>query len=325
MKKFISLLTTLITVITLTPLSHAKEFKDIPASHLAHVAINYLSDAGILKGYADGTFQPDKLVNRVEALKVILEEATTKLSEDTSGAAFKDTDPAQWYGKYLATAKGLGIVNGNPDGTFAPSSQVKRAAFMKMLLETNHFKKDKWGDQDYYKDVPKTAWYAPYMNYAGKSGLILPDVKGDLKPDQELTRAEVAEILYVMRVILHGRDNQFLLGQSEAEMTQIEIFVGAKNVAAAKRASELAVDMTQQALKNVPTNTIVLGAAKLAKAYGLVVDAFIAGIQKKMEDAKTLANQAIVKADEAIVANKDITSIAQHIKDRAKEILGQLK
>lgn len=324
MKKIFSTLTALTILMTMTPIVYAKEFPDIQKTHLNFIAINYLSNEGILKGYEDGTFKPDKLVNRVEALKVILEEATVKLGEDTSGANFKDTDPTQWYGKYLATAKVLGIVNGNPDGTFTPNANVKRAAFLKMLLETNHFKKDQWAGSQMFSDVGKDEWYAAYMNYAGKSGLIVPDAKNNLYPDRELSRAEVAEILYLMRIILRGKDIQFLLSQSEAQMGQIELYVGAKNVAAAKRAAELAVDMTQQALRLQPANNVVLGAAKLARAYQYLVDAFIAGILKKPEDAKSLANQAIAKADEAIAANKDITSIAEHIKERAKEILGQL-
>jgi|CXWL01.1.fsa_nt_gi hypothetical protein len=303
----------------------AKEFSDVPKNHLNHVAINYLSDAGIISGNPDGTFQPEKFVNRVESLKLILAEAATKLNEDTTEATFKDTDPKQWYGKFLSTAKVLGIVSGNPDGTFDPNGRVKRAAFMKMILETNRFKKDKWAEQDLYKDVSKDQWFAAYMNYAGKSGLLMSDANGNLKPSAELTRGEVAEIIYLMRIILKGKDNQFLISQAEAQMGQIELFIGGKNVPAAKRASELANDLAQQALKNKPEDKVILGAAKVAKAYQLVIDAFIAGIQKNKDLARDFATKAKLKADEAVAANKDVSTIAKHIKERADEILGQLK
>ena len=92
----------------------------------------------------------------------------------------------------------------------------------------------------------------------------------------------------------------------------------------AKRASELAVDLTQQAYKNMPENNVVVGAAKLARAYDMLVDSFILGIQKKNVEAADMANQAIAKATEAWNANNATQPIAKHIKDRAREILAQV-
>lgn len=222
------------------------------------------------------------------------------------------------------TAKSLGIVNGNPDGTFGPEATVKKAAFLKMLLETNKFKKEKWEEQSLAKDVPKDAWFTPYMNYGIKAGLTVPDGNGNVFPNKDLTRAEVAEMIYLLRIILKGTDTQFLVTQAERQMAQIEIFIGSKSVGLAKRASELSVDLTQQALKNKPDDKVVLGAAKIAKAYDLLVDAFIAGIKKDTTKAKELANLSKQKAGEAYDANPETQPIAKHIKERNDEILAQL-
>jgi hypothetical protein len=40
--------------------------KDVPESHWAYKAINFLVENGILKGYVDGTFKPDQKVSRAE-------------------------------------------------------------------------------------------------------------------------------------------------------------------------------------------------------------------------------------------------------------------
>lgn len=305
--------------------AHAMDFADVPNTHSNYVAIKHLSSTGVLKGYQDGTFKPDKIVNRAEALKIILEGAGVSMEGVADVSPFTDVPSDQWFAPYVTQAKNLQIVSGNPDGSFAPSSTVKRAAFLKMLLETNKFKKEKWENQQFYNDVGQKEWYNPYMNYAGKSGLLLADQKNNLFPDKELSRSEVAEIMYLMQVILNGRDTQFLLTQSELQMAQIETYIGGKNIPLAKRSSELAYDFTQQALKNMPDNNIVLGAAKLGKAYQLLVDAFIAGIQKNGTEAKSLAEQAKLKATEGWEANNDIQAIAKHIKVRADEILAQLQ
>jgi hypothetical protein len=107
-------------------------------------------------------------------------------------------------------------------------------------------------------------------------------------------------------------------------MAQIEIFIGAGQPLFAKRASELGVDMTQQAYKNLPDNNIVIGAAKLARSYDFLMNAFIMAIQKRNDEAKDWANQAIAKATEAWESNNDLQEVAKHIKSRANEIITQI-
>lgn len=306
-------------------ITFAATFSDIAKSHANVVAIDHLSETGLIKGYADGTFGPDKIVNRAEALKLILEIAGVTAEEKGEAPPFSDVSNDAWYSPYVFQAKKLGIISGNPDGTFAPSTNVKRAAFMKMLLETNRFKKEKWTGSQMYSDVGKDEWYAAYMNYAGKAGLIIPDSKNNLFPDKDISRGEVAEILYLMKIILNGKNTQFLVSQAEMQMAQIEIYIGEKKIPNAKRTAELANDMSQQALKNRPDDKIVLAAAKIAKSYQLLVEAFIAGIQNQDQKAQELAELAKVKATEGWEANNDIQPIAKHIKTRADEIIAQLK
>lgn len=299
-------------------------FTDVPSAHQNYVAIKYLNSVGILKGYEDNTFRPEQKVNRAEALKIILTGTGISVPEETEASTFTDVSTTDWFAKYVSKAKELGIVSGNPDGTFAPARTVARSEFIKMLLMSNGFKTENWAGQELFSDVPKDAWFNPYMNYAGQAGLVVKDEQNNIYPSQELTRAEVAEILYLMTVIRKGGDTQFLLNQAESEMAQIEIFIGATQPLFAKRASELSVDMTQQAYKNLPDNNIVIGAAKLARAYDFLMNAFIMAIQKKNDEARDWANQAITKATEAWEANNALQEIAKHIKDRANEIIAQL-
>lgn len=299
-------------------------FSDVPNTNDNYLAVNYLSEQGIVKGYEDGTFKPDQPVNRAEALKIILEGNGLVVAESVEESSFTDVQVSEWYTRYIEKAKELGIVNGNPDGTFAPGRDVARAEFLKMLLNTNGFKTEKWEGTQIFADVPQDAWFTPFMNYAGQSGIISKDAQGNLNPGEALTRGEVAEILYLLTVILKKNDTQFLVSQAEAQMSQIDVYVGASNPNAAKRASELSVDMTQQAYKNLPEDTTVLGAAKLARAYDFVVNAYVEGIQKNYTESKDWADQAIAKATEAWEADNENQEIAKHIKDRANEIIAQI-
>lgn len=299
-------------------------FSDVPNTHDNYVAINYIREEGIAKGYEDGTFKPENILNRAEAMKFVLESIKASLPETATEVSFSDVSLNDWFIKYLVRARELGIVSGNPDGTFAPGRQVTKAEFIKMLLNANGFKTEKWAGQNLYPDVPGDSWYSPYMNYAGQAGIVSKDSNGKLNPAQPMSRGEVAQSVYLLKVILNGSNTQFLLDQSEAQMSQIEVYIGASKPLIAKKASELAVDMTQQAYKNMATNNVVLGAAKLARAYDYVVNAYISALQKKYDEAYQWGQQAISKATEAWEANHDIQAIAKHIKDRAHEIIAQL-
>jgi len=299
-------------------------FSDVPQTHTNFVAVTYLNTSGIISGYEDGTFKPDQLINRAEALKIILEGSDTELAETVESSEFSDVDVADWFAKYVMGAKAIGIVGGNPDGTFAPGRNVNRAEFVKMILETNSFKKDKWEGVKMFPDIEEDAWFTAYMNYAGQAGLVEQDSNGNINPGEEIDRGEVAEIMYIMKIILNGANTQFLITQAENQMAQIDIFISENQPLAAKRAAELSVDMTQQAYKNLPEDVVVLGAAKLARAYDFLVNAYIAGIQQEYTEAQDWADKAISKATEAWEVNSDVQALARHIKERANEIVSQI-
>lgn len=307
-----------------TAYAQENRFSDVGEAHVNRVAIEHLAEVGVLNGYEDGTFQPNKVVNRAEALKVILSSSGINPPSELEETPFSDVSPDQWFAPFIVQAKNLGIVNGNPNGSFNPAASVQRVAFIKMLLETNRFKKEKWEGQKLFNDVPIDAWYTGYMNYAGKAGLLTPSAEGNLYPDKELTRGEVAEILYLMKLILNGKQTQFLVTQAEKHMVQVEKYIAANNVGAALRAAELSYDVTQQAHANVPENMEVLAAAKIGKGYKLLVEAYIAAAKGQNEQATNLLTQVDQTATEAWEADNTVQQIARHLKDRAEEIRVQL-
>lgn len=323
MKKILSIITTTLVVASAS-IPTAFAFSDVPNTHENYVSIEYLSQKGIVSGYEDGTFKPESLVNRAEALKIILQGSGIQLDEIPEQIPFSDVTAQDWFTQYIMTAKGLGIVDGNPDGTFAPGRDVARAEFLKMLLNSNNFKAEKWEGVQIFPDVPADAWFVAYMNYAGQAGIVSEDTQGNLRPGEALSRGEVAEIIYLLHVILSGSNTQFLITEAEKQMAQIDIYVNNNDPLAAKRASELSVDMTQQAYRNMPEDNNVLGAAKIARAYDFVINAYIAALQDNYDAARDWADQAVAKATEAWEVNNSLQPIAKHIKDRAGEVVAQI-
>jgi hypothetical protein len=169
-------------------------FSDVDSTNEHYQAIRRLKEKGIIQGYPDGSFRPDNVVSRVEALKFIFEGIEEENLED-GDLTFSDTENGQWYGKYLNTAYNLGIVEGYPDGSFRPTNTVNRVEFLKMLLEAMDEDLQDGILEDVYEDVPANEWFAPYVLFAKENELI--DVTDNqFRPSEGMTRGEVAELIY---------------------------------------------------------------------------------------------------------------------------------
>jgi murein DD-endopeptidase MepM/ murein hydrolase activator NlpD len=169
-------------------------FSDVNDSSGHLTAITFLKNHGVIGGYPDGTFKPQNVVSRVEALKFILGGANARI---ITGAKlpFTDAKSDAWYSDYVATGFSKNIIKGYPDSTFKPANTVSRAEFIKMLVVALELKIDLYVTRDPFKDVPKDAWYSLYAKYAKDKNLI--EVTGDrFRPDEGMTREDVSETLY---------------------------------------------------------------------------------------------------------------------------------
>ena len=87
----------------------------------------------IVQGYGD-VFRPNISINRVEALKVLLEAADFDIANEIT-SSFSDTVSGSWYMKYVNFAKDNGIVSGYGDGTFGPDNPITRAEVSKVIIK----------------------------------------------------------------------------------------------------------------------------------------------------------------------------------------------
>jgi len=111
-------------------------FPDVPADAWSAPYVTKGKELGIVEGYDDGNYKPDRAVNRVEALKMMLLGAGIDVSgADTSLIDFTDTDPAGWYVNYLAYAIANEIVSGYADNTFKPDNDVAREEIAKIAVK----------------------------------------------------------------------------------------------------------------------------------------------------------------------------------------------
>ncbi len=191
-----------------------EKFNDVDKGHTNYIAISALREQGIIGGYSDGNFRPNQNINRAEALKMITlatkvftEEDIENTEYENEEKPFTDTPLDKWYTKYLIPAKERKIINGHPDGRFAPEENVKLGEALKILFESySHFNLEDTLET-LYEDTPKNSWFSKYTSYGGSKGIINIYTSNTVNPGQELTRGYLAEIIY--RAMLHQEEYHF--------------------------------------------------------------------------------------------------------------------
>lgn len=206
MKNFISKIAILVLTITaITAESAANEplnpFTDVDAYHLYFEAVNYLAANDIVSGYEDGTFKPDKTLNRAEMLKILVEGQITlgtTMKEDVElygeTKCFNDIKTGEWYTKYVCHAKAQGWVQGYDNGKlFKPEQEVTFVEALKMTMKAF--------EVDY--DESTDPWYKGAVTAAGDLNYIPIDIDAfELK----LKRGQMADLLTRILKDKQGQD-----------------------------------------------------------------------------------------------------------------------
>jgi len=167
-------------------------FTDVPESHSNYEAITYLAENGVISGYPDGTFKPEEVVTRAEALKFVLEGINAQIEE--SNLPYNDVSDSAWYYKYVSTAHLRSIVAGYDDGNFKASNVVSKAEFFKILFSAMDVDIPSRVNKDPFVDVDNNDWFAPYFEYAKDENII--DSKLRAWPSTGMKRADVAEAMW---------------------------------------------------------------------------------------------------------------------------------
>lgn len=93
-------------------------YKDIAQDdHALKRAVISLRDSGILEGYEDGTFKPDKEITRAELSKLMYKIDNS----NSSNKNYTDVTPEHWAYEYISKSK---YFNGYEDGSFRPDANI---------------------------------------------------------------------------------------------------------------------------------------------------------------------------------------------------------
>ena len=137
MKKFLSLVLALVMTMSLVTVSAgAKDFTDNSKINYKE-AVDVMSAAKVIDGYAEGDFRPANTLTRGAAAKIICNlilGPTTAAALVADATPYSDVPTTNTFAGYIAYCAKEGIISGYADGTFRPAASLSGYAFMKMLL-----------------------------------------------------------------------------------------------------------------------------------------------------------------------------------------------
>ena len=158
-----------------------------------------------LVGYTDGTFGPERDMTRAEVTTMFARLLTEQIEADkTYSNTFSDVPKGYWAANYIGYMQQFGIITGYSDGSFRPDAPVTRAEFAAIA---SRFEKLTEGSKS-FTDVPDTYWAARYINFAATRGWVTGYSDGTFKPENTITRAEVAAV--TCRLLERSADQSYI-------------------------------------------------------------------------------------------------------------------
>ena len=162
------------------------------AGHWAEKEITNLSLNGIISGYSDNSFKPNKNMTRAELVTII----NRLLGNQVQNTKYvPDINAKDWF--YTEIRKGIesGVIQGNVEGYVRPNDLVTREEAI-IMLQRALIPVDTTGVTDEFADSSDISeWSKQAVNTFWKQNYIKGYEDNTIRPKNYITRAEVVKII----------------------------------------------------------------------------------------------------------------------------------
>ncbi len=212
-------------------------FSDLMPNHWARqfIAKLYLDD--VVKGYSDGSYRPEKRVNRAEGIKMVIEAVGIPL-EINEIHRFTDISANDWFYPYVQTAVKNGIINRTD--RFNPGADLTRAETIKLVVESlggSNLAGD-FAKYPSFSDVDQLDWFSAYAEFAKLNNIIGGYSNGTFGGGNPVTRAQLAKIVFQARSLQGSTNLAYAPTLTTSEVAKLKSKrAAAEQAAAAARAA----------------------------------------------------------------------------------------
>ena len=144
-------------------------------------------------GYPNGNVEPNGNITRAEVATIFFRLLTEKVrtANSTQSNSLSDVSRGQWFNHAISTLSSMGIVKGNPDGTFDPDAPITRAEFAAIAARFDDKNTD---TSSKFTDIA-SHWAKNEIGIAANKGWINGYPDGTFRPNQYITRAEAMTLV----------------------------------------------------------------------------------------------------------------------------------
>ncbi|MGI2295089.1 endo-1,4-beta-xylanase [Paenibacillus sp. GXUN7292] len=168
------------------------QLKDI-GNHWAKRDIEQAVQKGFVKGYPDGSFQPDRHVSRAEFVHMLVQA----LKVPQSASAFSFADQAaigSWAQSSIAAAAGKGWITGYQDGSLRPNDGLTRAELAVIVARALQLE-PLTAPTEFSDDSQIPDWARGYAAALQSKGVLLGKTNKRFAPIEVTTRAEAVKVI----------------------------------------------------------------------------------------------------------------------------------
>lgn len=265
----------------------------------ARDAIQAMTEAGYLSGYADNTFRPGKSITREQAAAIygkvlqhnMNEQELADLVTKENGVSYSDVESDRWSNTAIKLVGAAGVMEGTTKTTFAPAKAMDREEFV--ASAANLVKKIKpdapvKSEKVTFKDSASISKaYVADIEYMAQRGYVASGATTDFNPTQPVTRAQAATIL-----------NRILNGETAPTTSKATAIKED-----AEKVENKAKTVEKEVAKDVKTDAKKVDTA--AKADAKKADAAVKSDAKKVDaDAKKVEKEAKAKKSDKVSESK---------------------
>ena len=226
----------------------------------ARDAIQAMTQAGYLSGYADNTFKPGAQITREQAAAIygkvlqhnLNEQELADIVTKESSTSYSDVEADRWSSSAIKLVSAAGVMEGTSKTAFTPSKTMDREQFVasaaslaKKLNLSTPVKAEKVTFKD---EASISSAYLADIQYMAQRGIVASGATENFNPKQPVTRAQAATILNRMLNGAGLATPKHTTTEAKAETT-VKEDVKKADTAAEKEASKVSKDAKKDVAK----------------------------------------------------------------------------
>ena len=304
-------------------LSDTNAYADITTSDPNKHTFEHLRDVGVMHGFGDGNFYPDRFVSRAEALAIAMRLGYIPVGEFSGETYFSDVDPNLWYAPVVSRAAKTGLIS-TAKGVFRPEQAVSKAEFLAFLFWATDAPLDRYKNaRNIATDIPNGEWLTPMFAYAKQFQIAHLPTDNLYHPTKALTRREVAVMTHRQSRLFHGTETTAQIVELQAAIQQFLAFIKESRYEEAEFHLHTLTTLSDQ-ISRTRNNQDSVATRALSQSMSHLTNSFRSFRYGKNLSAISSLHLALKQAQRAEAKSEAIAPFAQDLSKLIHETLASL-